>query len=137
MAEETIDKTPSEKEEEKPNFAEAIGKNLAKGAKVVKGEEEPEEPEVELATASEYNAMMADRPEKFSAAQVKFQDPSPYDHSCGGCFHYFTGVVAKRNTCEIYRPEGEESVPASGVCRFWTLDGVKFPILSGKEEKEK
>lgn len=83
------------------------------------------------ASLKEYQALLEERPRKFTAAEVQFGiDPK---HPCAGCLHYYIGVQAEAHVCEIYRPEKkkieDEDVPPEGSCRFWTVDGTTFPKL--------
>lgn len=84
------------------------------------------------ATRADYEALFdpCERPHKFSAEEVGFVIPTngKRTYSCFDCRHWFTNRASGRLVCEIMRLPGEKPVPASGVCRFWNVDG-KFPLL--------
>ncbi len=99
-----------------------------------------------LITITEYEKLVADRPQKFSAEQVGYKDHTPRGQNeiCSSCLHFYRGEVAERTVCEIFRPEGGKDVEALGFCLFWTLEGKRFPLLKparvktlvGDEEEE-
>jgi hypothetical protein len=80
------------------------------------------------ATFAEYQAMVADRPEKFGAEEVNFRKCEDIGNECEHCAHFYQQVAGdKRTTCEIFRPDGDESVDPEGVCDFMTRDFEEFP----------
>ena len=80
------------------------------------------------ATFAEYQAMVADRPEKLSAEEVNYRECEDVGNECEHCFHFYQQVAGeKRMTCEIFRPDGEKSVEPEYVCDFFTRDGEDFP----------
>lgn len=96
------------------------------------------------ATFPEYEEMVADRPEKFTAEEVNYRKATDPGSECEHCVHFFQQVAGeRRRTCEIFRPAGkDESVNPEWVCDFMTRDGKTYPYQkssspspSGEEEK--
>jgi len=83
------------------------------------------------ATAGDYRDLFqpAERPHKFSAAEVGFVERGPSSMQCRACRHWFFNPAWSRAVCEIMRLPGERSVPGMGSCRFWNVDQVEFPLL--------
>ena len=98
-------------------------------------------PMSEMLTLDGYFALMEDRPEKATPVEVGYSPRPQFKEVCDDCVHFFRGKVAKRNTCEIMRPDSEtESVAPMGWCWFWSADYKTFPLLDKPEcpiEKEK
>lgn len=70
----------------------------------------------------------AEQIHKFSGSEVGFQDPSSVSEKCHGCIHWFLNQVSGWTACEIMSLK-KQPVPSSGVCRFWSKDGRKYPLL--------
>ena len=88
-----------------------------------------------LATLDEYEAMMANRPPKFTPEQVQFAK-APDSYTCANCVHWFHNPITHSMVCEVMRPEDDaEIVPADWTCMFWTMDYETFPKLEGGEHK--
>jgi hypothetical protein len=92
-----------------------------------------------MATVSKnlYDRLIANRPFKLSAEEVSYEEAkkrSKYsflqkdDPRCETCIHFFTRKVDGHNTCEIFRPEDDESVEPEYVCDFHSIDGKEFPL---------
>ena len=84
-----------------------------------------------MVTLAQYRALLKDRPEKFSQADVFYRRGEGKER-CRGCIHFFTSI--RRQTCEIFRPCNDESVKPEWVCDFWTKNGSDFPLLERKAE---
>lgn len=82
-----------------------------------------------LASRDEYEALIDNRPRKFSPAEVGFVEKSDDAHLCCGCIHWFINPARGSAVCEIMRPEPERDVPPQARCRFWTPDGEWYPLL--------
>jgi hypothetical protein len=86
-----------------------------------------------LATLENYDALVADRPPKFTAQEVDFRDRARNPKfRCGSCRHFFVGPNQLRNVCEILRLHPERSIPAGGDCLFWNKNGKDFPLYFTK-----
>ena len=84
----------------------------------------------DLITIEEYELLMQDRPVKFGPSDVGFSRKPKYSQTCDACVHWFKSPAAKRNTCEIMRPDdGDENVQPFNWCRYWTADYKTFPLL--------
>ncbi len=83
-----------------------------------------------LATKSDYEGVISDRPAKFTPAEVGFRLALPSEPACGSCLHFFSGQV--HNVCEIMRTPDEE-VPFDRVCIFHTRDNEQYPLCSPEE----
>lgn len=94
----------------------------------------------DLLTFAEYQEMMNDRPVKATPAQVGYSTKPRFKEVCDDCVHFFRGKAARRNVCEIMRPDSEtESVAPMGWCWMWSSDYRTFPLLDKPEspiEKE-
>jgi hypothetical protein len=89
------------------------------------------------ATFAEYQAMMADRPEKFGSEEVNYRKCEDVGNECEHCAHYYQQVAGdKRATCEIFRPDGDESVEAEWVCDFFSRDLVEYPYQESSSQSE-
>lgn len=88
------------------------------------------------ATLADYERIVADRPTKFSEREAGYTPASKNktDYHCDECLHFYEGKIAKRNVCEIMRRNGEATIEPEANCRFWTMTGLKHPLL--KESKE-
>lgn len=86
-----------------------------------------------MATMKEYEAMVADRPEKFDAEEVNYRDSEKPAQKCGRCLHLFERRLDGLKTCEIFRSDetGVDGVDDSYVCQFFTRDGKDFPLYEG------
>lgn len=85
-------------------------------------------------TLNDYLEMMADRPVKFTAAEVGYSPKPKYKEVCDDCIHFFRGKTARRNVCEIMRPDSEtESVAPMGFCYVWSNDYRTFPLIDKPE----
>lgn len=88
----------------------------------------------DLVTLDDYFAIMNDRPEKFSPEEVGYSPKPKYKETCDDCAAFFRGKVARRNVCEIMRPNSEtESVAPMGWCWFWHSNYIDFPLLDKPE----
>ena len=87
-----------------------------------------------------YNAIMDDRPIKFTAKQVQYKPDAGDDTMrCGNCWHMaiFPAPARKKlqhGACEIMRSEDTESVEPAGRCTWWTEDGVMFPLRESQSK---
>lgn len=88
------------------------------------------------ATFAGYEALMRERPRKFSGEEAGFSDPGtlpPFGLArvlkCHMCRHWYTNSAIPRAVCEIMRLPDEANVPADGACRFWTVNGADYPLL--------
>jgi hypothetical protein len=79
-------------------------------------------------TLSLYSRLVNDRPFKLDEDEVSYRK-SDREEVCHTCIHFFTRVADSFHTCEIFRPQNDESVRPDWVCDFWSEDGKKFPIL--------
>lgn len=82
-----------------------------------------------MATKEQYEALLKDRPKKFSEKEVNYHEAKPSEPNCAGCMHYFISAVRQIQTCEIMRPKSE-SVEPNYVCEFYSRDGENFPLFS-------
>ena len=83
-------------------------------------------------TFKDYTGMLADRPEKFSPAQVNYHDAEGTER-CGTCFHFFRQAGgAQRTVCEILR-DGDKDIEPTSVCMFFTVDLENYPLLEGSK----
>ena len=81
-------------------------------------------------TKSLYDRMIADRPLKFNEEEVNYRKARfDSDDICENCVHFFTREVDQHHTCEIFRPDDDESVDAAYVCDFFSKDGETFNLL--------
>ena len=89
-----------------------------------------------MLSMAEYKKIIADRPEKASAADVNFRMKAlEPQKSCSDCFHFYSGPTAKRNVCELTTGPDPESrhIPREADCDYWTNDGKVFPLLGRKK----
>jgi hypothetical protein len=89
-----------------------------------------------MVTLDEYREIVADRPEKFSAEEVGYEEaPEGSALRCAACLHYFRRAIDGFTTCEIFRSEetDTEGVKPDWRCRFYTVDGQVFPLLEEKD----
>jgi hypothetical protein len=120
-----LDPTPSESKTPPPH---EILKNFSK--RVRKHGSSPPEGRVSF---EEYEQLLEDRPQKFTADQVNYREAEG-EEKCRRCIHFFTqGGGERRNVCEVFRPDNEDVDP-DFVCDFVTQDGKKYPLQ--KEEGE-
>ncbi len=89
---------------------------------------------IKQATWEEYEDMVADRPAKFDQTEVNYRDAKKGGYQCSGCKHFYVGVVAGRNVCEILRTVPEESIEPTWVCDFFNVNGKTYPLLDGRGE---
>lgn len=84
-----------------------------------------------LVSLSDYRAMVADHPRKFSESEVGYTPAARNSttYYCDECLHFYEGPAAHRNVCEILRRVGEASIEAKAKCSFWTRTGQKHPLL--------
>jgi hypothetical protein len=88
-----------------------------------------------LASESDYRTLVADRPPKFNAKQVGYEEHASGKHKCHGCFHlYKTFTTPERVVCEVFRPDNDVDVNPEGWCRFWSKDGKSLPDLELEEK---
>lgn len=80
------------------------------------------------ATKAMYDRLMQDRPFKFSGIEVDYRDAEDEKH-CGDCVHFYERKIDSHHTCEIFRPDDDESVDPAYVCDFFSADGGIFPLL--------
>lgn len=84
-------------------------------------------------TFQDYTGMLADRPEKFSPAQVNYHDAEGVER-CGTCFHFFRQAGgAQRTVCEVMR-NGDKDIEPTWVCMFFTVDLENYPLLEGSQK---
>ena len=83
-----------------------------------------------MKTLEDYYNLIDDRPAKFTADEVGFRKAAT-TAMCASCIHWYRSAGGEHDVCEIMRPENEQ-VPYDWVCRFWTSDGEKFPLLEGE-----
>ncbi len=86
----------------------------------------------ELVTLAQYDALMADRPEKFTPEEVGYQAaPAGSALRCAACFHYYRRAIDGLATCEIMRSDetDSEGVRPDWRCQFQTLDGDVHPLI--------
>ena len=84
------------------------------------------------ATESDYRTLMADRPPKFNAKQVGYEEHATGEHKCEACFHLYRRAATdlpERIVCDVFRPDGDADVNPEGWCRFWSKDGESLPDL--------
>jgi hypothetical protein len=82
-------------------------------------------------TKRDYDDMVADRPEKFSAEQVGYRKaPRGSEQRCENCAHFYTRQVDGFGVCEIFRSEQTDvsGVDPKWLCDWWTLDGTDHPL---------
>ena len=83
------------------------------------------------ASLADYERLVADRPTKFSEREAGYIPAAgnKTDRFCDECLHFYTGKIAKRNVCEILRRSGEASIEPKATCAFWTMTGLRHPLL--------
>jgi hypothetical protein len=84
-----------------------------------------------IATLKDYQQLMEDRPEKFTAEEVNYR-AADSDHRCDTCMHFYTRYLDRHHTCEIFRPDDDASVRPEYTCSFQTPDGDQFPLLEAR-----
>lgn len=81
----------------------------------------------------DYTRMLADRPQKFSPAQVNYHDAEGMER-CGGCFHFFRQAGGEQRTvCEVMR-DADKDIEPTWVCMFFTVDMEEYPLLEGSKK---
>lgn len=68
---------------------------------------------------------------KFSPEEVGFVEHcgmAGRGFSCSGCRHWFINQVSGWTPCEIMT-RGKLPVPGGAICRFWTNDGKRYPLV--------
>lgn len=77
-----------------------------------------------------YEAMIADRPEKFSAEDVSYRDAEGKEH-CSNCIHFYQRRLDHFGVCEIMRSEETDAdgVDPDYVCDYWNQGDDRFPLL--------
>ena len=76
-----------------------------------------------------YERLLDNRPFKFSGEEVSYR-VGDKERSCAKCVHLFTRGVDGFHTCEVFRPDDDESVIANYVCDFFTDDNEEHPLLA-------
>jgi hypothetical protein len=84
-----------------------------------------------MVSITEYQSLLEDRPEKFTPEDVEYRDSDLMTQRCVRCVHFFQRSVDQFSTCEIMRPEKDESVDPDYVCNFFTKNGEQFPLYPG------
>ena len=88
-------------------------------------------------TKADYDEMMADRPEKFSAEEVGYRKaPRGSEYRCENCLHFYSRQVDGFGVCEIFRsPQTDISgVDPKWLCDWWTKDGEDHPLVRKEDE---
>lgn len=86
---------------------------------------------------ADYEKMLADRPEKFTAEQVGYRKADEVGKQCGQCIHLYKEVVGdQRTVCEILRLDPEDSINPEFVCMFTSRDGVEYPYVKKDSNQE-
>jgi hypothetical protein len=75
-----------------------------------------------------YEALMADRPEKFDPEDVNYREADSRQR-CWNCLHFYMRRIDEFGVCEIMRPQDDGSVEPDYVCDYFTKDGETFPLL--------
>jgi hypothetical protein len=85
----------------------------------------------------EYEELLSDRPEKFTAEQVNYRKAEDPGQECEHCIHFYEQVAGeKRTVCEILRLEPEASIDPEFVCDFQSRDGKEYPYQSSRPTPE-
>jgi hypothetical protein len=84
----------------------------------------------EMATLSDYKAIIEDRPKKLDASDVDYREGEG-DEICGNCIHFYRRVVDEYGVCELLRLADEESIERSYTCDFFSRNGEEFPLYPG------
>ncbi len=82
-------------------------------------------------TKADYDALMEDRPKKFSSTAVGYRiAPRGSEQRCGNCAHFYVRMVDKFSTCEIFRSVETDAMGVNPhyLCDWWTSDGEKHPL---------
>lgn len=98
-----------------------------------------------MATVSKelYDRLIENRPFKLSAEEVNYRDATKHtkysflqtdDPRCANCIHFYTREIDQHHTCELFRPEDDESVGEEYVCDFFSVDGKEFPLYIEPED---
>lgn len=147
MPAERLDRTPDIPEEEPseaPGELSSLVTRLAKAGKespaskpVAKPKATPRDEDVDQpAGREEYERLMADQPEKLTAAQAHYEEAPEGQHErCKNCVHSYTRNVNKVHVCELVRPDEDEINP-EWYCHLWN-DGKSDELPFLKEEKPK
>jgi hypothetical protein len=78
----------------------------------------------------EYLELLDDRPKKFTAEEVGFNEEAPEgEPPCASCVHYYTNLIGEFAVCEILRLNPEAYIPPFANCKFWNMDRKDFPLL--------
>lgn len=88
-------------------------------------------------TKTDYDDMVADRPEKFTAEQVGYRKaPRGSEYRCENCLHFYTRQVDRFGVCEIFRSlqTDEEGVDPKYLCDWWTSDRDTHPLVRKEDE---
>lgn len=89
-------------------------------------------PNTSQATREDVRLLMKDRPPKLTGDSSGLKrGGGTAERRCGNCFHLYSRFVGGRTVCEIVRPADDSSVQPGDVCRLWSHDGVRYPMLSG------
>lgn len=83
-------------------------------------------------TREDYEQLIADRPEKFTADEVNYREaPEGSSIACHACVHFYRRAVDGLSVCEIFRDEETDKagVQPNYRCDFQTADGDVFPLL--------
>lgn len=84
-------------------------------------------------TREEVNALMDDRPEKFSPEEVNYQEaPQGSAMRCAACFHMYRRATDNHTVCELIRSEeiDEEGINPAWRCTWFSADGDVAPLSS-------
>jgi hypothetical protein len=93
-----------------------------------------------MVTLEDYQAVLDDRPFKFTAKQVGYNKaPEGSGMTCSGCLHYYRRAIDGFSVCEIFRSDetDQEGVRPDWRCGFWTLDAQVHPLLEPEDHPGK
>ena len=85
------------------------------------------------ATFAQYLRLLKDRPPKFDEAQAGYR-AAARGPACQTCRHFYVSKTARRSVCEVVRPQYDENISPTFTCRFHTIDGISYPLLSEDEK---
>lgn len=84
----------------------------------------------------QYQALLNERPRKFTAEQVDYRDADGDDRCCN-CQHYFNRPADNWGVCEIFRSVETDKVGVKPgyTCNWMTWDGESFPNQDTSEDE--
>jgi len=88
-----------------------------------------------MTNLDDYTKLVHERPVKFNAREVAYKEAADIKHRCGRCMHYYERSIDAFAVCEIFRDDetDENGINPRYACKFFTRDGVDFPLLTSEK----